>query len=382
MSFFETEFPRDINMTNVTGGPQFSTTINTGFGGFEQRNQNWAQTRAQYTIDLDNKQKAYWNKILSLFYNVGGQRDGFRFFDDQDNAATGSLFGTGDGVTQTFQLAKVYTYGPRTFSRIIKKPITSAVLDFNGNPLADSYNVYVAAALQARPSQYELDYTTGLVTFASMNTVSITAAVRSGANTTYTYTLTGGAGLVAGQSITVALMDDTGNNGTWIIGSLGTGTFTVPNAFGVTTSTPQVGTGLTAGVSVVAITAASQSGVLTTYTYTLSSGAALVPGMRITIQGMAHPGNNGVFYVASLGSGTFTVINASGSTQSEAGVGVTDWTPAVGAALTADFSFHVPVRFGADLVAGQAQVPPNYAGGGQQLQITWQSVLLQEIRIA
>lgn len=80
MSFFETEFPRDINITNVTGGPQFSTTINTGFGGFEQRNQNWAQTRAQYTIDLDNKQKAYWNKILSLFYNVGGQRHGFRFF--------------------------------------------------------------------------------------------------------------------------------------------------------------------------------------------------------------------------------------------------------------------------------------------------------------
>ena len=62
------------------------------------------------------------------------------------------------------------------------------------------------------------------------------------------------------------------------------------------------------------ITAASQNGSNTTYTYTLASGPGLQAGKGIAITGMANAGNNGNFLVAALGGGTFTVVNASGAT--------------------------------------------------------------------
>jgi len=74
--------------------------------------------------------------------------------------------------------------------------------------------------------------------------------------------------------------------------------------------------------SVVSITGAMQSGATTIYSYTLSSGPALQVGRKITITGMANNGNNGVFTIAGLGNGTFTVGNAIGVTASgQAGSG-------------------------------------------------------------
>ena len=66
--------------------------------------------------------------------------------------------------------------------------------------------------------------------------------------------------------------------------------------------------------SVVSITAAAQSGATTTYSYTLTSGPALQVGRRITITGMANPGDNGAFTITAVGNGTFTVGNAIGVT--------------------------------------------------------------------
>jgi len=67
--------------------------------------------------------------------------------------------------------------------------------------------------------------------------------------------------------------------------------------------------------SVMVISAASQSGNNTTYTYTLTTGYAVVVGSGVTVTGMADSGNNGTFPVASVGGGTFTVVNANGVTR-------------------------------------------------------------------
>lgn len=67
--------------------------------------------------------------------------------------------------------------------------------------------------------------------------------------------------------------------------------------------------------SVMVITAASQSGSNTTYTFTLTSGFNPVIGSGITITGMADSGNNGTFIVNATGANTFTVTNASGVTR-------------------------------------------------------------------
>jgi hypothetical protein len=78
--------------------------------------------------------------------------------------------------------------------------------------------------------------------------------------------------------------------------------------------------------STVAITAAVQSGGNTTYTYTLTSGNALIAPQWIIITGMTNAGNNSngrTFLTTSLGTGTFTVANTSGVTESgSSGVGV------------------------------------------------------------
>jgi hypothetical protein len=84
--------------------------------------------------------------------------------------------------------------------------------------------------------------------------------------------------------------------------------------------------GLCDGVAV-DITAASQSGSDTTYTYTLTSGLPLQVGMSITIAGMSDTGNNGTFTITGLGDGTFTVANPSGVTASaQTGTGTVNFT--------------------------------------------------------
>lgn len=74
----------------------------------------------------------------------------------------------------------------------------------------------------------------GNVNFPTQSIISITSATQSGASTTYTYTLTSGPSLQAGRRITIAGMANAGNNGAFTITALGTGTFTVGNAIGVT----------------------------------------------------------------------------------------------------------------------------------------------------
>jgi YVTN family beta-propeller protein len=67
-----------------------------------------------------------------------------------------------------------------------------------------------------------------------LSTVGITAATRSGSNTTYAYVLISGPPLRVGMTITIENMGDFGNNGTFAITAVGTGTFTVFNPSGVT----------------------------------------------------------------------------------------------------------------------------------------------------
>lgn len=103
------------------------------------------------------------------------------------------------------------------------------------------------------------------------------------------------------------------------------------------------------------ITAVSVSGSNATYSYSLSSGLSLAVGRALTITGMTHSQNNGTFVITAIGTGTFTVVNASavnetGSTgvvtanSTVPGTGATVyeiWTPNDG--LT---TFYVKIQYG------------------------------------
>lgn len=81
--------------------------------------------------------------------------------------------------------------------------------------------------------------------------------------------------------------------------------------------------------SVVTISAVTHSGGNNVYTYILKSGPSLRLGTKIIITGQAHTVNNGTFVITDLGTGTFTVANASGTSQTDAGVGTVGTSPNV-----------------------------------------------------
>jgi YVTN family beta-propeller protein len=70
------------------------------------------------------------------------------------------------------------------------------------------------------------------------------------------------------------------------------------------------------------ITKVVQTGSGANYSYTLTSGPALRPGMEVVITGMADPGNNGTFTLTAVNAGTFTVVNGNGiNANSQSGTG-------------------------------------------------------------
>jgi WD40 repeat protein len=70
--------------------------------------------------------------------------------------------------------------------------------------------------------------------------------------------------------------------------------------------------------TVIAISAVSQNGSNTTYSYVVNSGPPLTVGETIVIAGMKDGGNDGTYTILSLGAGTFTVTNNSGVTTTSA----------------------------------------------------------------
>ena len=166
MSFFNQEFPRAISFL-AQGGPVFSTTVNEGFSGGEQRNRNWSRTRGEWTIDLAFKDQAFFDLAHAFFLCVGGQADSFRFFDHKDNQATNEIIGYGDGTTTSFQLIKTYVSGSRSYVRNITNPIQATVMDFQNNPLTNTVVVRVGNTLQSLTTNYTVNDSTGLVSFVT-----------------------------------------------------------------------------------------------------------------------------------------------------------------------------------------------------------------------
>jgi uncharacterized protein (TIGR02217 family) len=176
--FYEVEFPRGVRF-GLAGGSSFSTTINESYSGFEQRNKNWSQSRAAWTVTFQTRAMADWETIHNFFLVVSGSADPFRLHWPLDYKATGAacLPATGDGANKNFQLQK--QYGPlngRTYTRTIKKPVTASVKDWQGTSLTNTVVVYLNGSVQ-NPSGYTVDYTTGIITFISApgNGVAVTS---------------------------------------------------------------------------------------------------------------------------------------------------------------------------------------------------------------
>jgi uncharacterized protein (TIGR02217 family) len=184
MAFFEVEFPRFIKYKRLGSPWGFSTQVNQGFSGQEQRNKNWANSRGRWTIDMETPPPTQFASnpqafvdLLGAFFGVcAGRGDAFRLKDHLDYQwTTAQPLATLSSTT--FQLQKQYVIGvgayQRTYTRTITKPITAAITDFAGNSLTNTVTIAVGGTPTA--SGWTLDPTTGIVAFSSAPGAAVTS---------------------------------------------------------------------------------------------------------------------------------------------------------------------------------------------------------------
>jgi uncharacterized protein (TIGR02217 family) len=162
----EIEFPRDIAY-QAQGGPSWFTTVNQGFSGFEQTNQNWALPLGKWKIALDHKAFSYFCQVRAMWFKAAGRAQIFRFYDILDCQATNepcALVQDSPYTGRIYQLQNSYS-GALSTPKPIFKPITSAVQKFDGTYCANTVSVAIAGVAQS--SGWTIDCTTGLLTFSS-----------------------------------------------------------------------------------------------------------------------------------------------------------------------------------------------------------------------
>jgi len=159
MAFHEVLFPDDLSYGS-SGGPKFKTTIFSANSGHEQRNIDWSNARAEYDVAHSIKDQSAMDVLTSFFKARNGRLNAFRFKDWNDYWIEDQPIGIGDSVTTAFQVVKTYistqAESGETFTytrRIVK--------------LAwDSVEGVRVAGVEMDPDDYEIDYNTGIITFA------------------------------------------------------------------------------------------------------------------------------------------------------------------------------------------------------------------------
>jgi uncharacterized protein (TIGR02217 family) len=160
-AFHEILFPLDIAL-NSAGGPQRRTDVVALGSGAEERNARWAHSRRRYDAGYGVKTLAALAQVVAFFEERRGRLHGFRWRDRLDHssgapdaaiAATDQVIGTGDGITQTFALAKTYGAFHSPYQRPIAKPVAGSVrVAIDGDEVDEG-------------TGFTIDPTTGLISF-------------------------------------------------------------------------------------------------------------------------------------------------------------------------------------------------------------------------
>lgn len=162
--FIEERFPVYVS-EGSKGGPAFNTTIFTSQSGFEQRNANWATSRASYDVAFGIRDEDDLADVLEFFYVMHGRATGFRFKDWGDYRIVNGNIGTGDGVETTYQIVKKYSVSSNTYTRTITKIV------------ANTLEVYVNDVLKTLTTDYTVNMNTGVIVFEAGDIPGVGEAV-------------------------------------------------------------------------------------------------------------------------------------------------------------------------------------------------------------
>lgn len=152
----------------IVAGPRWNTTILATAGGDERANQNWENPLWSFTLPEAARHQPDFEDIMHFWLGMGGPFHTFPWRNPLDFASTGlprpnvaptvshtdQVLGTGDGVTTTFQLRKVYTYESLSYTRTVHLPVVETIL------------IGIDGALQSgSPAGYDISRPGGEVTF-------------------------------------------------------------------------------------------------------------------------------------------------------------------------------------------------------------------------
>lgn len=153
MAFLDIQFPVQISYGSK-GGPKFNTTVLSLASGFEKRNINWSEVRAEYEAQHGIKDMDQMTELLNFFFVCQGRGHSFRWKDFLDYQLSVQTIGTGDGANAAFQMKKRYQVGAYAYDRRITKPIDGTLT-----------NVTVGLAPAVENTDFTVDYSTGKMTF-------------------------------------------------------------------------------------------------------------------------------------------------------------------------------------------------------------------------
>jgi len=174
--FHEVLFPIDIALKSA-GGPQRRTDVVALGSGAEERNARWAHSRRRYDAGYGVKTLSALSQVVAFFEERRGQLHGFRWHDRLDHSsaapgamptATDQVIGIGDGVTAAYQLCKTYGAIFSPYRRPIAKPVPGSV------------RIAVAETEAQEETEFNVDTTTGLVTFHPGHVPAEGAAITAG----------------------------------------------------------------------------------------------------------------------------------------------------------------------------------------------------------
>lgn len=164
LAFLETpRFPDQISYGS-SGGPTFRTFIFEGHSGIEQGAVAWDRARHRYNAQKGITDKDDMDVVRAFFFNLRGRARGFRWKDWSDYELVNEQIGVGDGVVAAFKITKTYTSGALSYVRRIFKPVTGI-------------QVRVAGVLKTVAVHYNINTTTGIITFTGGNIPTVGQAV-------------------------------------------------------------------------------------------------------------------------------------------------------------------------------------------------------------
>ncbi len=120
----------------VTKSPVWSTQVATAGSGRERRRKQWSYPKWRFKITHDVlRDGASFGELQRLwaFFNAkAGQYGEFSYFDAADCTVADQQFGTGDGITTSFQLMRTISAGSMTFSEPVRSIAGLPVIKING----------------------------------------------------------------------------------------------------------------------------------------------------------------------------------------------------------------------------------------------------------